>query len=72
MLVGYKGTYPFSTGFNRRGTGLGVDIRLGQLSRAKVNAAVKSGKPLTVHLNLTDKNGGPLCATPPSTHIRWD
>jgi len=49
-----------------------LKIRLGHLSRAKVNAAIKSGKPLTVRLKLTDKKGGPLCATPPPTHISWD
>jgi hypothetical protein len=49
-----------------------LKIRLGHLSRAKVAAAVKSGKPLTVRLSLTDKKGGPLCATPPPTHIAWD
>lgn len=49
-----------------------LKIRLGHLSRAKVDAALKSGKPLTVRLKLTDKKGGPLCATPPATHIAWD
>lgn len=49
-----------------------LKIRLGHLSQAKVNAAIKSGKPLTVHLKLTDKKGGPLCATPPPTHLRWE
>jgi len=49
-----------------------LKIRLGQLSRAKVTAAVKSGKPITVRVKLTDKKGGPLCATPPPTHISWD
>src|SRR4051812_7626276 len=49
-----------------------LKIRLGHLSRAKVNAAIKAGKPLTVRLKLTDKKGGPLCATPPATNISWD
>ena len=49
-----------------------LKIRLGHLSRAKVDAAIKSGKPLTVHLKLTDAKGGPLCATPPPTHIKWE
>lgn len=49
-----------------------LKIRLGHLSRTKVNAAIKSGKPLTVRVKLTDKKGGPLCATPPPTHISWD
>ena len=49
-----------------------LKIRLGHLSRATVNAATKSGRPLTVHLKLTDAKGGPLCATPPPTHIRWE
>jgi len=49
-----------------------LKIRLGHLSRAKVNAAIKAGKPLTVRLKLTDNKGGPLCATPPPTHISWE
>jgi hypothetical protein len=49
-----------------------LKIRLGRLSSAKVNAAVKSGDPVTVRLRLTDSKGGPLCATPPATHIAWD
>jgi len=49
-----------------------LKIRLGHLTWSQVNAAIESGKPLTVHLQLTDKKGGPLCATPPPTHIRWD
>ena len=49
-----------------------LKIRLGHLSRAKVHAAIKAGKPLVVRLKLTDAKGGPLCATPPPTHISWD
>lgn len=49
-----------------------LKIRLGHLTWAEVNAAVASGEPITVHLQLTDKKGGPLCATPPPTHIRWN
>jgi hypothetical protein len=48
-----------------------LKIRLGHLRWAEINAAAQSGRPLVVHLKLTDKKGGPLCATPPVTHIRW-
>ena len=49
-----------------------LKVRLGHYSWAEVQKAVGAGRALTVHLRLTDGRGGPLCATPPATHLRWD
>ena len=49
-----------------------LKIRLGHLRWPAIRRAVRTGKPMTVTLRLTDDAGGPLCATPPASHIRWD
>lgn len=48
-----------------------LKIRLGHLGWQEIRKSVKTESPLEVTLRLTDAKGGPLCATPPSTHIRW-
>ena len=65
-----------SWGIRRPGGGLRMfrrlKIRLGHLRWPAIRRSMKEGKPLTVRLRLTDARGGPLCATPPKTHIDWD
>lgn len=48
-----------------------LKVRLGHLTWKQLRASAKSGEPIVVDLRLTDARGGPLCATPPKTHIRW-
>lgn len=63
-------------GVSRPGCGFAtfrrLKVRLGHLTWKQLRAAAKSGEPIVVDLRLTDARGGPLCATPPKTHIRWD
>ena len=49
-----------------------LKVRLGHLRWPEIRRAIRADKPLTVTLRLTDDAGGPLCATPPAGHIRWD
>jgi hypothetical protein len=49
-----------------------LKVRLGHLRWPDIRRAIRTGKRLTVTLRLTDGAGGPLCATPPAGHIRWD
>ena len=49
-----------------------LKVRLGHLGWPAIRHALRTGKPMTVTLRLTDEAGGPLCATPPATHVRWD
>lgn len=49
-----------------------LKVRLSHLKWTVVKEAVRSGRPITVHLRLTDAKGGPLCATPPTSHIWWE
>lgn len=48
-----------------------LKIRLGHLSWSQIRKAAKTRIPLEVALRMTDAKGGPLCATPPPTHIQW-
>jgi hypothetical protein len=48
-----------------------LKIRLGHLDWPRINRSLKSGKPISVKLTLTDDKGGPLCATPPEANISW-
>lgn len=48
-----------------------LKVRLGHLKWPALRRSIASGKPLTVDLRMTDAKGGPLCATPPATHIAW-
>ena len=48
-----------------------LKVRLGHLQWKVIRASLASGKPLEVKLELTDRRGGPLCATPPPTHVEW-
>jgi Family of unknown function (DUF5990) len=48
-----------------------LKIRLGHLTWPAIRQAARSGRPLQVTLRLTDAKGGPLCATPPESHVRW-
>jgi Family of unknown function (DUF5990) len=48
-----------------------LKIRLGHLKWPELKRAAAAKKPIEVTLRLTDARGGPLCATPPATHIRW-
>jgi len=49
-----------------------LKVRLGHLPWPAIRKAIKTAKPITVTLRLTDKLGGPICATPPPDHVRWD
>jgi len=48
-----------------------LKIRLGHLSRRRIDRSLKAGKPITVKLRLTDDEGAPLCATPPEGNVHW-
>jgi len=48
-----------------------LKIRLGHLRWPTIRAAIARDAPIDVDLRLTDARGGPLCATPPATHVRW-
>ena len=48
-----------------------LKLRLGQLGWKPIERSMASGKPIRVTLRLTDARGGPLCATPPATHVSW-
>ena len=48
-----------------------LKLRLGHLSWRQIERSMESGEPLRVTLRLTDAKGGPLCATPPETHVAW-
>ena len=48
-----------------------LKIRLGQLTWTQIQKAAKAQRPIEVSLRMTDAKGGPLCATPPKTHINW-
>ena len=49
-----------------------LKVRLGHLGWRAIRRAIRAGTPITVTLRLTDDAGGPLCATPPASHVRWD
>jgi len=49
-----------------------LKIRLDHLKWSEIRRSLAKEKPLVVNLRLTDAKGGPLCATPPNTHIRWE
>ena len=48
-----------------------LKIRLGHLTWTQIQKAAKTQRPIEVSLRMTDAKGGPLCATPPKTHINW-
>jgi hypothetical protein len=56
----------------RTSSGPRLKIRLGHLTWSGIRRSIASGEPLIVRLRLTDAKGGPLCATPPSSRIRWE
>ena len=49
-----------------------LKLRLGHLGWNQIERSMASGKPIRVTLRLTDARGGPLCATPPATHVSWN
>ena len=48
-----------------------LKVRLGHLTWSQIRKAASAQVPLEVALRMTDSRGGPLCATPPATHIKW-
>lgn len=48
-----------------------LKVRLGHLTWTQIDRSIETGKPITVTLRLTDERGGPLCATPPASHVKW-
>jgi hypothetical protein len=62
-------------GVRNKGNGFAMfrrlKIRLGHLTWSQIRRAAASKTPIEVALRLTDAKGGPLCATPPATHITW-
>lgn len=48
-----------------------LKLRLGHLGWPQIERSLASGEPIRVTLRLTDVRGGPLCATPPATHVSW-
>jgi len=48
-----------------------LELRLGHLGWRQIERSMASGEPIRVTLRLTDARGGPLCATPPATHVAW-
>ena len=49
-----------------------LKIPLHNLAVKKVEAALKSGKPLRASLSVTGEDGTPLCGTAKSTHLKWE
>lgn len=49
-----------------------LKLRLGHLTWRQIERSRASGEPIRVTLKLTDAHGGPLCATPPATHVKWE
>jgi len=47
-------------------------IHLSQLPWKTVERAAGAGKPIVAHLSLTDKRGGPLCASVKPPYIKWE
>ena len=48
-----------------------LKLRLGHLGWKQIERSIASGQPIRVTLRLTDARGGPLCATPPASHVAW-
>ena len=48
-----------------------LKIRLGHLGWQEIQESMTAGHPIRVTLRLTDAKGGPLCGTPPTSHITW-
>ena len=48
-----------------------LKIRLGHLKWARIQRAIEADEPIDVVLRMTDRRGGPLCATPPADCIEW-
>lgn len=48
-----------------------LKVRLGHLTWTQIQTASRAGTPITVRLRLTDRCGGPLCATPKGSDIEW-
>jgi hypothetical protein len=47
-------------------------IQLSHLSWKQVEKAVKAGKPITVNISLTGKDGSPVCATLKPPYVEWE
>ena len=47
-------------------------IHLSHLPWQQVEEAIRSGKPLTVTLSMTDQRGGPRCASLKGDGVRWE
>ena len=63
--IGFKLVTPIGPGFRR------AKINLQHLDWAAVNAAIFTQKSIEAALTLTDKKGGPVCATLKPEHINW-
>lgn len=46
-------------------------VHLKAIEWATVEHAITTGHPLEATIKMTDKKGGPLCASVPSDHITW-
>jgi hypothetical protein len=48
-----------------------LKVGLSHLRWKDIEGSLASGRAMTVALALTDAKGGPLCATPPASHVEW-
>ena len=48
-----------------------LKVPLHRLDPTALERAIEAGRPIRVRLRLTDDKGGPLCGTPPPTHMAW-
>jgi len=47
-------------------------ILLNHIEWLSIEKALKSGNPIDATLRMTDKNGGPICASVKPDRIKWD
>ena len=65
-LVWYAKAGPLVHRFRR------AKIKLNILRWEQIQDAVAQQKPLTAHIKMTDKKGGPVCASLKAESIRWE
>ncbi len=64
-LVWYAKTGEFVHRFRR------AKIKLNALSQEQIHGAIERGMALVAYLKMTDKKGGPVCASLKAPNIRW-
>ncbi len=65
-LVWFSGDPRLPSQFRR------AKIKLDALTWDQIHPAVDNRQPLTAHIKMTDKKGGPVCASLRGEQIRWE